>query len=179
MGQLIDDLLAFSRLGKKEVQKTTVDMTALAQSTFQELKDSMSSIKGKVVIHPLPPAHADYSLMRQVYANLISNAIKYSQPKENPLVEIGSVIENNETIYFVRDNGVGFDMQYYDKLFRVFNRLHREEEFEGTGVGLAIVKRIITRHGGRVWGEGEVGKGAIFYFTLEPEETGNPLTSKK
>jgi PAS domain S-box-containing protein len=166
MGRLIDDLLAFSKLGKKELRITTVDMTELATAVVNEIKYSSSPIKASIVIHPLLPADGDSGLLTQVFANLISNAIKYSEKKDTPVIEVGCREEGDEAVYFVKDNGAGFDMKYYDKLFGVFQRLHREEEFEGTGVGLALVKRIITRHGGKVWAEAEVGKGATIYFSL-------------
>lgn len=170
MGRLIDDLLAFSKLGKKDLQITTVDMTKLATTVLNDIKYSMPSIKASVVILPLLPANGDPNLMSQVFTNLISNAIKYSEEKDAPAIEIGSREEGRETVYYVKDNGAGFDMKYYDKLFGVFQRLHRDEEFEGTGVGLALVKRIITRHGGKVWAEAEIGKGATFYFTMSRNE---------
>lgn len=166
MGRLIDDLLAFSKLGKKDLRIAPIDMTRLATTILNDMRYASPSIKANIVIHPLVPADGDSSLLSQVFTNLISNAIKYSEGKDAPVIEIGSREEGDEAIYYVKDNGAGFDMKYHDKLFGVFQRLHSEEEFEGTGVGLALVKRIITRHGGRVWGEGEVGKGATFYFSL-------------
>jgi light-regulated signal transduction histidine kinase (bacteriophytochrome) len=165
MGQLIDDLLAFSRTGRKELQKQDIDMTALAKNTVEELKSSLV-FKTKINILPLPTAYADQSLLTMVFVNLISNAIKYSAKKENPEITIGSLNRKEGTVYFIEDNGIGFDMQYYDKLFGVFQRLHSAEEFEGTGVGLALVKRIIARHGGKIWAEAKPGEGATFYFTL-------------
>ncbi|MBA4055522.1 MAG: hypothetical protein C0490_12475 [Marivirga sp.] len=170
MGRLIDDLLAFSKLGKKDLQIRTVDMTKLATTALNDIKYSLPSIKANIVIFPLLPANGDPNLMSQVFTNLISNAIKYSEVKDSPAIEIGSREEGREAIYYVKDNGAGFDMKYYDKLFGVFQRLHRDEEFEGTGVGLALVKRIITRHGGKVWAEAETGKGATFYFSLNKNE---------
>ncbi|HXA01938.1 MAG TPA: PAS domain S-box protein [Cytophagaceae bacterium] len=166
MGQLIDDLLAFAGIGKKELKMTNIDMTALAQSAIRELKNAPPYLKANITINPLLPANADYNLIAQVFANLISNAFKYSGTREYPLIEIGSKQEEKENIYYIKDNGVGFDMKYYDKLFGVFQRLHSTAEFEGTGVGLALVKRIILRHNGRVWAEGEIGKGSTFYFSL-------------
>lgn len=165
MGQLIDDLLTFSRIGRREINKSPIDMSGMAKSA---LKDAGEAVKhnAKVVINPLPPVNADRTLMPLVWLNLISNAIKYSSQKENPQVEIGAIQEMNENIYVVKDNGAGFDMKYYNKLFDVFSRLHDHEEFEGTGVGLAIVKKIISLHGGRIWAEAKTGKGAAFYFVL-------------
>lgn len=166
MGQLIDDLLAFSKIGKKELQLSMVNITQLVESSLVDLKASLPELKAKICVNPMPPAYADYNLMNLVFTNLMSNAIKYSSSKEKPEVEIGSKEENNQTIYYVKDNGAGFDMKYYNKLFGVFQRLHASEEFEGTGVGLALVKRIVTRHNGRIWAEAKLGEGATFYFTL-------------
>ena len=166
MSSLIDSLLDFSRIGSKEPERTLLDMNELAHSALRDLENSLPSFKTEIIIHSLPPAPGDYALIKQVFINLISNAIKYSQPKEKPVVEIGSFKEGNETIYYIKDNGVGFNMKYYKKLFEVFQRFHKAEEFEGNGVGLTIVKNIITKHNGRVWAEAEVGKGASFYFSL-------------
>jgi len=165
MGQLIDDLLDFSRLGRNEVPKLPVNMMQLVEKIITEINQS-TSYKATVNIHTLFPAHGDQALLRQVWINLISNAIKYSSKSNEPWIEIGSIQEEDETIFYVKDNGVGFDMRYADKLFGVFQRLHGIREFEGTGIGLAIVKRIISKHGGRVWAEAEVNKGATFYFSL-------------
>ena len=170
MGRLIDELLAFSRLGKKNLQITTLDMTKLATTVVNDIRYSLRTIKANIVILPLHPANGDAGLVSQVFANLISNAIKYSGLKDSPEIEIGWRKEDSKPIYYVKDNGVGFDMRYYDKLFGVFQRLHRDEEFEGTGVGLALVRRIITRHGGNVWAEAEIDKGATFYFSLNNNE---------
>lgn len=165
MGTLIDDLLAFSRLGKKEIEKTTIDMEELVEGTLSELSKTAEKFaeikKGK-----LSPVKADYSLINQVFMNLISNGVKYSSKKEKPVVEINSSVKDNEVIYSVSDNGVGFDMKYSHKLFGVFQRLHSADEFEGTGVGLAIVQRIVNKHGGKVWADAQLGKGATFYFSL-------------
>ena len=166
MGQLIDDLLAFSRLGRKAVELSPIDMTDLARSALEDLNASDSASRPQVKIARIPPAQGDRVLIRQVFINLLSNATKYSRLKERPLVEIGGTTENGNNIYYVKDNGAGFDMKYANKLFGVFQRLHGPEEFEGTGVGLAIVQRIIHRHGGKVWAEAEVNQGATFYFTL-------------
>lgn len=170
MGRLIDELLAFSRLGKKNLQITTLDMTKLATTVVNDIRYSLRFIKANIVILPLHPANGDAGLVSQVFANLISNAIKYSGLKDSPEIEIGWRKEGSKPVYYVKDNGVGFDMRYYDKLFGVFQRLHRDEEFEGTGVGLALVRRIITRHGGNVWAEAEIDKGATFYFSLNNNE---------
>ena len=141
-------------------------MTELSKSVYEELILSEDGKKINFSVSKLPSAYCDSSLMKQVFINLISNAIKYSSKRENPVIEVGSVCNYNEICYFVKDNGVGFNMEYANKLFGVFQRLHSAKEFEGNGVGLAIVHRIILRHGGRVWGEGKVDKGAAFYFSL-------------
>ena len=167
MGQLIDDLLSFSRLGRKEVQKTKVVMNNLVNEALSDVLKSMEEKNNaEIKIENLPAINCDSSLMRQVFINLISNAIKYSSKKENPQITIGAKSEEGKQIYFVKDNGVGFDMRFYNKLFGVFQRLHSDEEFKGTGIGLAIVQKIITRHGGEVWAESNVNEGAIFYFSL-------------
>jgi PAS domain S-box-containing protein len=166
MSQLIDDLLAFSRLSRKSMDKRTIQMTEIARSVLDDLNIMDPGRTVSVTLDELPPAEGDPALIRQVFGNLISNAFKFSQNRTDSKVEIGSFTDNAENIYYVKDNGVGFNMDYASKLFRVFERLHRSEEFPGTGVGLAIVERIIQRHGGRVWGEGEPGHGATFYFSL-------------
>ncbi len=166
MGQLIDDLLAFSRLGRKEIQMTNIDMGELAHDVFRELKLIFPGRSIHLDIQPLYPARGDMAMMRQVVVNLLSNAIKFTSKKEEARIEVGSAVQGSDAVYFVKDNGVGFDMKYAGKLFGVFQRLHSVEEFEGTGVGLAIVQRIVHRHGGRVWAEGKMGEGAAFYFAL-------------
>jgi light-regulated signal transduction histidine kinase (bacteriophytochrome) len=166
MGQLIDDLLLFSRLGRQELRASGIDMGKLAKAVSEELKLAVPERKLKFTINTLIPAQGDQAMIRQVFVNLLSNAVKFTRPKETAMIEIGGQNEGSENIYYVRDNGVGFDMQYVNKLFGVFQRLHSSEEFEGTGVGLAIVQRIIHRHGGRAWAEGKVGEGAAFYFSL-------------
>ncbi|HEY8069092.1 MAG TPA: MASE4 domain-containing protein [Burkholderiales bacterium] len=164
MGQLIDDLLAFSRVGRKPVAKAPLDMAVLVREVAGELAPQYPAVR--LSVGALPSAAGDRSLLRQVWANLVGNALKYSSKREAARVEIGGRADDGEAIYWVRDNGAGFDMSFADKLFRVFHRLHKEEEFSGTGVGLAIVQRVVSRHGGRVWGEGKVGEGACFYFAL-------------
>jgi signal transduction histidine kinase len=164
MGQLIDDLLAFSRIGRAPIQKQNVDLTAMASAVAH---DAIAA-SGRAIalsIAPLPPCVGEASLLNQVFVNLISNAVKFTAKVPNAAITIGCRI-NGETVYFVRDNGVGFDERYAEKLFGVFQRLHRAADFEGTGVGLAIVQRVITRHGGRIWAEGKLNEGATFYFTL-------------
>ena len=172
MGKLIDDLLSFSRLSRKEIQPARVDMKALAYSVFGELTQETDHERINFKIGKLPSADGDPALLHQVWVNLISNAIKFTSKVDPAVIEVGLKRSDDELIYYVRDNGAGFDIQYVDKMFGVFQRLHSDDEFEGTGVGLAIVQRIIQRHGGRVWAEGEVGKGATLYFSL-PRERSN------
>jgi PAS domain S-box-containing protein len=171
MGMLIDALLTFSRLGRKEINKSVVNMTTLAENALDELKTSLQ-FKAIVKIDNLHPVIADTTLMNQVWANLLSNAVKYSSNTKKPVIKINSVKKNSELIYSISDNGVGFDMQYAHKLFGVFQRLHSDEDFEGTGVGLALVHRIITRQGGKIWAKAEIDRGATFYFSL-PEKATN------
>jgi light-regulated signal transduction histidine kinase (bacteriophytochrome) len=171
MGQLIDDLLAFSRLGRKEIFTSKIDMKDLVVSVLNDLIKEEDRPRLKLHIARLPSIRADASLIRQVWVNLLDNAIKFTSRKERALIEVGSKADKDEVIYYVRDTGAGFDMEYGNKLFGVFQRLHSENEFEGTGVGLAIVQRIIRRHGGHVWAEGEMDKGATFYFALPRKET--------
>lgn len=173
MGQLIDDILRFSRTGRVELTRSTIDMTQMAHAVMDELQSSITANKPRVVIEAIPSAQGDSAMMRQVFANLLSNAIKFSRNKESPEIRVGATVKDGETVYHVADNGVGFDMQYADKLFGVFQRLHSINEFEGTGIGLAIVKRIVTRHGGRVWAEGKVNEGATLYFALPNQENGH------
>jgi signal transduction histidine kinase len=172
MGTLIDDLLAFSRLGRQSLQTTLVDMEELVRMNFASLAASSGGAAPRLQLGALPRALADRSLVAQVWINLLSNAIKFSSRREVPVVEVSAVGQNAEHIYFVRDNGAGFDSRYGEKLFGVFQRLHHAEDFPGTGVGLALVHRIVTRHGGRVWAEGEKDKGATFFFTLPKEANG-------
>jgi signal transduction histidine kinase len=164
MGQLIDDLLAFAQITRVPLSRQRVDLTHLARTTADEAI-ATASHPIDLVIEPLPPCTGEPVLLKQVFANLISNAIKFTAKTPGARVEIGATT-NGDTVYYVRDNGAGFDERFAEKLFGVFQRLHRTVEFEGTGVGLAIVQRIITRHGGRVWAEGKINQGATFYFTL-------------
>lgn len=166
MTRLIDDLLAFSRLGRQELRTGTVDMAALAREVAEEARAQAPNRTIELRIGSLPPARGDRALLRQVFVNLISNAVKFTRSREVAIVEIDSRAAAEQNTYIIRDNGVGFDMAYVDKLFGVFQRLHRAEEYEGTGAGLAIVQRIIARHGGRVWAESQPDQGATFYFTL-------------
>jgi len=167
MGQLIDDLLAFSRLGRQQLESEMIDMHALAQTVFDELAALDPARQLRLDLHPLPSARGTKAMIRQVWANLISNAIKFTRDRAPGEIEIG-VRDGADgvPIYYVKDNGAGFDMRYADKLFGVFQRLHTQQEFTGTGVGLALVERIVQRHGGRVWAEGGIQRGAVFYFTL-------------
>jgi PAS domain S-box-containing protein len=173
MGKLIDDLLSFSRLSRKQIQSTRVDMKSLAYSVYGELTRESDRERIDFRIGKLPAVDGDPALLHQVWINLLSNAIKFSSRVEQAVIEIGTKKSETDNVYYVRDNGAGFDIQYVDKLFGVFQRLHGEHEFEGTGVGLAIAQRIIQRHGGRIWAEGEVGKGATFYFSLPRERSQN------
>ncbi|MFA7419145.1 MAG: response regulator [Melioribacteraceae bacterium] len=166
MSQLIDDLLSFSRLIRQEIKYSEVDMFSMAKSVFQELILGRDSQKIEFQLNNIPKAFSDPSMIRQVWINIISNAIKFSSLREKQIIEIGSRQEGNESVYYVKDNGVGFDMAYNSKLFSVFQRLHSLKDFEGTGVGLAIVQRIIHRQNGRVWAEGKVDEGATFYFSI-------------
>lgn len=167
MGTLIDDLLAFSRAGKQELVMKTVDTAEMVREIIEELAPGSSDIhRIEWTVDPLPTAKGDLRMIRQVWVNLLSNAIKYSGRQEPARIEIGHFKQEGKIAFFVKDNGVGFDNKYKDKLFRVFQRLHKAEEFEGTGVGLALVEKIVSKHGGRVWAEGEPGNGARFCFSL-------------
>jgi PAS domain S-box-containing protein len=166
MGRLIDDLLAFSRLGRREVKAAGLDMEQQVAGVVKELQETLEGRTVHWDLKPLPKAQADRALLRQVWVNLLGNALKFTRPRDAAVIEVGCQSADDEDIYYVKDNGVGFDMQYAHKLFGVFQRLHREEEFEGTGVGLALVQRIIQRHGGRLWAEARSGGGATFYFSL-------------
>jgi PAS domain S-box-containing protein len=167
MGALIDDLLTFARLSRQPLNKRSINTSKLVRDTLEELNMEGNGRRIEVQIGELPPCQGDRALLKQVWANLLSNALKYTRRRDSAVVEIGNTSREGETVYFVRDNGTGFDMKYAGKLFGVFQRLHRAEEFEGTGVGLAIVQRVVHRHGGRIWAEAAVNQGAAFYFTLE------------
>ncbi len=168
MGRLIDDLLAFSRAGRAELKKTRIPLDKFVPGIVEELRHEEAAARRQIewVLGKLPQVEADQGLLRQVFLNLLGNAVKYTRKRELSRIEVGSKPATSENIIFVRDNGVGFDMRYADKLFGVFQRLHRAADFEGTGVGLANVRRIIHRHGGRTWAEGEIDRGATFYFSL-------------
>ena len=172
MGNLVDDLLAFSRLSRQPLRKQSVKTTALIHQALDELRVDVNGRQVEFKVTEMPKCQADPNLLKQVWINLLSNALKYTRKREVARIEIGWKKENDEQVFFVKDNGVGFDIQYVHKLFGIFQRLHRAEDYEGTGVGLAIVHRIVHRHGGRVWAEGQVDGGAAFYFSLpfvEPE----------
>jgi signal transduction histidine kinase len=166
MGRLIDDLLAFSRLSHQPLSKRTVRPADIARQCWKEVGGEEEERPVELVIDDLPPAEADPALLKQVYLNLLSNALKFTRRREVARIEVGYEQVEGETVYFVRDNGAGFDMRYAANLFGVFQRMHPAEEYEGTGVGLAIVQRVVHRHGGRVWAESEVDKGTTIYFTL-------------
>ena len=169
MGRLIDDLLAFSRLGRRALDLRPVVPAELVRQALEELGSEQEGRRVEISIDDLPVCRADPAMLKQVWANLLSNALKFTRDRDPAVIEIGHREENGAQVYFVGDNGAGFDMQYADKLFGVFQRLHRAEEYEGTGVGLAIVQRIVHRHGGRIWAEAETDKGATIYFTLGEE----------
>jgi PAS domain S-box-containing protein len=171
MGELIDDLLTFSRLSRVPLTRSAVDMERMARDTLAELDAQRKGRKMDIRIGALPPCQGDPTLVKQVWVNLLSNALKYTGKRDLAQVEIGAKRTNGHSIYYVRDNGTGFDMKYVHKLFGVFQRLHAAEEYEGTGVGLAIVQRVVQRHGGKVWAEAAVDQGATFYFTVEGENT--------
>ena len=165
MGMLIDDLLAFSQLSRAAVASADIDLGAVAREAIDVLRRETPT-GAEFRIGELPRGHGDPALLRQVLINFVSNAVKFSSHEEQPVVEIGGESGEREDVYWVKDNGVGFDMKYAGKLFGVFQRLHKFDEFEGTGVGLAIVQRVVARHGGRVWAESAPGAGASFFFTL-------------
>jgi len=172
MGNLISDLLTLSRLGRQHMELAAIDMPGLVRSALQEV-DAAAPDAGaaEVRIGAMPTARGDPTQLRQVWVNLLANAVKFSSKESKSEIEVGGYAKDTESVYFVRDNGAGFDMKYYEKLFGVFQRLHRDDEFPGTGVGLAIVRRVVQRHGGRAWAEGVPGTGATFYFSL-PRESG-------
>jgi signal transduction histidine kinase len=173
MSRLIDDLLAFSRSERQQIKSEVVDMNSLAKKIVEEL-EFLTPEKTSIYIKDIPTVYGDPIMLHQVLYNLISNAIKFTKYKEKAIIEIGCTIKD-EHIYYVKDNGTGFDMKYADKLFGVFQRLHKSEEFDGTGIGLTIVQRIVKRHGGRVWAEGKIGEGAIFYFSLPNKWLGSGI----
>jgi light-regulated signal transduction histidine kinase (bacteriophytochrome) len=173
MGKLIDDLLTFSRLSRREMHSSEIEMQSIVDSVFEELMSPEDKKRIDLKLEAVPPAMGDAALIRQVWINLLANAIKFTSRKKRAVIEVGGTQEAGELVYYVRDNGAGFEMDYVDKLFNVFQRLHGDSDFEGTGVGLAIVKRVIHRHGGRVWAQGKVDEGATFHFTLPQKEDEN------
>ncbi len=166
MGQLIEDLLALSRLGRTKMSFSRIAMDALVGDLWKDLSSANADRDIRIAMNGLPDGYGDTTLLRQAWMNLLANAVKYTKTSDPALVEVGGDVRGGEIVYFVKDNGIGFDMSYHDSLFQVFQRLHNAEDYEGTGVGLAIVSRVVHRHGGRVWAEGQEGKGATFYFTL-------------
>jgi light-regulated signal transduction histidine kinase (bacteriophytochrome) len=178
MAQLIDDLLAFSRMGRSEMRGVQVNLDEVVGDTIRELGTTVRERQISWNVGPLPGVKGDLAMLKQVFVNLVGNAVKYTSKRERAEISIGHLgDEEGQPVFFVRDNGAGFDMRYVQKLFGVFQRLHRADEFEGTGIGLAIVGRIVARHGGRIWAEGAVGSGAAFYFTLPSAiESKKPIT---
>jgi light-regulated signal transduction histidine kinase (bacteriophytochrome) len=173
-GALIDDLLAFSRMGRTEMRHALVDMNQPVDAALGDLKLETAGRDITWKVGVLPEVRGDPSMFRLVMGNLLSNAVKYTRACDRAVIEVGSMYDERKIVYFLRDNGVGFDVLYSDKLFGVFQRLHGVEEFEGTGIGLASVRRIVNRHGGRVWADGRPGRGATCYFSLpRPTEKNN------
>jgi light-regulated signal transduction histidine kinase (bacteriophytochrome) len=166
MGRLVDDLLNLARIGRQDVHPRVLPLTAIVQDVIRELGSEAPDRQVKWRIGELPNAECDPGLMKIAFANLLSNAMKYTRPRSPAVIEVGQMFHNGRLAVYVRDNGVGFDMEYADKLFGVFQRLHRAEEFEGTGVGLATVQRIVRKHGGEIWADSRVDEGATFAFTL-------------
>jgi PAS domain S-box-containing protein len=171
MGMMVDDLLNLTRLGRKELSLQLTGLSSLLEEATGDLQPEMAGREIEWRIGKLPFVECDPALVKQVFANLLSNALKFTRPRERAVIEVGETTQKGRAVIFVRDNGVGFSMKYVDKLFGVFQRLHRPEDFEGTGIGLATVQRIVHKHGGRVWAEAELNKGAAFYFTLEAVES--------
>ena len=163
---MVDDLLSLSRVNKKELNRQATGLNSLVESVVRDLQPDIENRRIEWHIDTLPFVECDPVLIKQVFVNLLSNAVKFTRTRELARIEVRGTEQNGETIFSVRDNGVGFSMQYADKLFGVFQRLHRQEDFEGTGVGLATVQRIVQKHGGRVWADAELNRGADFYFTL-------------
>lgn len=171
MGMMVDDLLNLTRMGRKELSVQLTRLSSLLDEAIGDLQPEMAGREIEWRIGKLPFVECDPILLKQVFANLLSNALKFTRTRERAVIEVGETTQDGRAVIFVRDNGVGFSMKYVDKLFGVFQRLHRPEDFEGTGIGLATVQRIVHKHGGRVWAEGELNKGATFYFTLEAAES--------
>jgi signal transduction histidine kinase len=173
MNTLIDDLLAFSQLGRKPIAARQIDTAALVREVVEEMRRQYTGTWPTAIVETLPACRADPALLRQVWINLISNAVKYSAKTAAPALRITGSLQASEVVFSIQDNGAGFDMSSYDKLFGAFQRLHSDSEFEGTGLGLAIVQRIVLRHGGRVWAEGKPGEGATFHFSLPSHQPAN------
>jgi light-regulated signal transduction histidine kinase (bacteriophytochrome) len=171
MGTLIENILSFSRVQKTSVSISVINMDKLAREVWKEIKAVNKERKLSFKLKKMQPGYGDPILIRQVLFNLFSNAVKFTKNKKQSAIEMSSYTDDGKTVYCIKDNGAGFDMAHYDKLFGVFQRLHSSEEYEGTGIGLAIVQRIVSRHGGKVWAEGDVNKGATFYFTLPDAKT--------
>ena len=178
MAELIEDLLTLSHLGRKQIAKTSLNMDEIVKDVWNELQALKPDRNFTLSIKTMPPGYGDRTLVKQIYLNLLDNAVKFTKNRDVAHIEIGSRIDNRECVYFVKDNGVGFDMAYYDKLFGIFQRLHSDDEFQGTGVGLAIIQRIIQKHGGSVWAEGKVDEGSCFYFTLPKERNMSPVRKR-
>jgi light-regulated signal transduction histidine kinase (bacteriophytochrome) len=172
MGELIDDLLNLARIGRQDMRRHATDLNAVVEGAIEDLKMEGAGREIDWRVKSLPTLDCDAGLMKIVFANLLSNAVKYTRGREPAVIEVGAGSRDGVSTIYVRDNGVGFDPKYADKLFGVFQRLHRNEDFEGTGIGLATVQRIVKRHGGTIWAEAEFGKGAAFYFTMQPMENG-------
>ena len=170
MGLLVDDLLNLGRIGRHEVRLQVTGLNSIVNEVVDELKPECAGRQVEWKVANLPFVECDPALMKQVFQNLLSNAVKFTRPRPQAVIEVGQKLEQGTSMVFVRDNGIGFNMKYADKLFGVFQRLHRAEDFEGTGVGLATVQRIVQKHGGRIWAEAELDKGATFYFTLGSSE---------
>jgi light-regulated signal transduction histidine kinase (bacteriophytochrome) len=170
MGRLVDDILRFLSMGRRKMKFSSVDIATLAAEVFTELQAAAPVRRMRLEVGTLPPAWGDYDMVREVLQNLLSNAVKFSPADAEAVIELAGMAEEEENVYSVKDHGVGFDMRFADKLFRVFERVHPTGQYEGSGIGLAIVKRIITRHGGRVWAEGRPNEGATIYFALPTKE---------
>ena len=166
MQQLIADLMSFSRVSTKELQKSEIDMETLTQRVFEELKPTTAQRDVRLELRPLPSSYGDLPMLHQVLFNLLTNAVKFTRIREVALIEVGGYVEADENVFYVKDNGAGFDMSLAHRLFTPFQRIHAASEFEGTGIGLVIVKKVVEKHGGRVWTEGKVNEGATFYFSL-------------
>jgi light-regulated signal transduction histidine kinase (bacteriophytochrome) len=165
MNQLIDDILKFSRVGRADLTNSEIDMERLFREVFAELRPLYLDGDPMLVIEPMPATQGDAAMIRQVVVNLLSNALKFSRTRERARIKVGGFVDDDEVVYFINDNGVGFDIEHAHKIFGVFQRLHSGRDFEGAGIGLAIVKRIVTRHGGRVWADSKLNQGATFYFS--------------